>query len=364
MAGTEERPQAVDTVLSSSSTTATNSPAVSVTSPSIPRQTAPTAAPNATNIQNSIESSGPRKNGVPAGAVAGVAIGCLIAGAAIGALILFFLRRRKSRNGSAVRQRPLEYGNGHLRLEKTPVVTTTLVTSSVDNYLPQPLEDAAITREVSMISDHLKNHVRAYYHTHPAKAEDINEADLGAFSSATELETSEAKRLFLDQSTRSETIRLFLAWTILSRCDGTRPQNLLPSGVSAIMQSGSPAKESNLAEATLFSKWKVITGTLLTKQPTLSPNAIADTIAEAAMILGPFTRKGIDREQRLKNLEMVVGRAASLAWTLFTQPGSYRFDFRGSRDSVVAFPALLQMTGDDARVVSPPRVLWEKEIVA
>lgn len=125
-----------------------------------------------------------------------------------------------------------------------------------------------------------------------------------------------------------------------------------------------PSTDHHAAEATLFSKWKVITGTLLTKQPTLSPNAIADTIAVAAMILGPFTRKGIDREQRLKNLEMVVGRAASLAWTLFTQPGSYRFDFRGSRDSVVAFPALLQMTGDDARVVSPPRVLWEKEIVA
>ena len=279
MVGTEERSKAVDPVPSSSSTTVsvlpsaeaqqpanlqnddfsksessissplgtapTTSPAVSVTSPSIPRQTAPTAAPSATNIQNPIGSSGPRKNGVPAGAVAGVAIGCLIAGAAIGALILFFLRRRKSRNGAAVRQRPLEYGNGHLRLEKNPVVTTTLVTSSVDNYLPQPLEDAAITREISMISDHLKNHVRAYYHTHPAKAEDINEADLGAFSSATELETSEAKRLFLDQSTRSETIRLFLAWTILSRCDGTRPQNLLPSGVSAIMQSGLPAKESN-----------------------------------------------------------------------------------------------------------------------
>ena len=53
-----------------------------------------------------------------------------------------------------------------------------------------------------------------------------------------------------------------------------------------------------------------------------------------------------------------------MAWMLFTQPGSYRFDFRGSRNGVIGFPALFQTIGDDARVVSPPRVLWEKEVVA
>jgi hypothetical protein len=90
---------------------------------------------------------------------------------------------------------------------------------------------------------------------------------------------------------------------------------------------------------------------------------IVDTMGDADAILGPFIRGAANGEQRLKNLEMVVGWVASMAWMLFTQPSSYHFDFSGSRNSLVAFPALLQDVEDDTQVLNPPKVLWEKEIV-
>ena len=101
---------------------------------------------------------------------------------------------------------------------------------------------------MSKVSDHLKNHVRAYYHSSSVKSTDINEVDLQKFSYTTEVEASVAKRLLLDSSTRGEAIRLFLAWVILSRCDGTRTQSLLPSGISAIARNAPPGNASNTSK--------------------------------------------------------------------------------------------------------------------
>lgn len=58
-------------------------------------------------------------------------------------------------------------------------------------------------------------------------------------------------------------------------------------------------------------------------------------------------------------------RAAQYAFLLFSQPGSFRFDYTGTgqNGSLVVFPALLQTVNDEAVVLSPPRVLSEKEAV-
>lgn len=82
-------------------------------------------------------------------------------------------------------------------------------------------------------------------------------------------------------------------------------------------------------------------------------------------MLHPFINPSIDMNARHRNLEGIMRRAAQFAFLLFSQPGSFQFDFTGTGqpDSLVVFPALLQTVNDEAQPILPPRVLSEKEVV-
>jgi hypothetical protein len=131
-----------------------------------------------------------------------------------------------------------------------------------------------------------------------------------------------------------------------------------------------PANMGTLAQAVLYSKWKAITGALMQPEPGKAAHdpsrahTFAGIIAELDSILGPFVQGALDGEQRQKNLDMILTRAANLAFLLFAQPGSFQFEFTGRRGGLVAFPALLQTIGDDGQILSPPRGLFEGETAA
>lgn len=82
-------------------------------------------------------------------------------------------------------------------------------------------------------------------------------------------------------------------------------------------------------------------------------------------VLSGFVKADIDGAKRHRNLEMILMRAARLAFLLFSQPGSFQFDFSGPRkDEPPIFPALVQVIGDQAQPLSPPRVLCDGELAA
>jgi hypothetical protein len=124
------------------------------------------------------------------------------------------------------------------------------------------------------------------------------------------------------------------------------------------------------AQAILYSKWKAITGALMQPEPGKSvhdpsrAHNFAGIVAELDSILGPFVQGALNGEQRQKNLEMILTRSANLAFLLFAQPGSFKFEFASRRGALVAFPALLQTIGDDGQVLSSPRGLSEGETAA
>lgn len=154
-------------------------------------------------------------------------------GAAIAAAILFFLfRRQKNRQAPAYRQSHIPYNGGTIAPEKGPTVVASAVPSSVDNYLPQPVEDDAITGELSKIRDNIKNHVRSYYHFEAIRAGDINVSGLAGIATATGLRSSAVADLLSNPPTRSEAIRLFIAWVALSKCEDNTNPSLLPEELS------------------------------------------------------------------------------------------------------------------------------------
>jgi hypothetical protein len=120
----------------------------------------------------------------------------------------------------------------------------------------------------------------------------------------------------------------------------------------------------------LYSKWKTVTGVLL--QQYLGKNAqdpsftqrLAGISAEVDLVLAPFVQRSIDDAQRRKKLDMIITRSAKFAFLLFSQPGSFQFDFTTQRSGMVAFPALLQVAGDQGQALSLSKVLYSGETVA
>lgn len=196
------------------------------------------AAVTATTIPSEL-----RNNGLKGGAVAGVAIGCLIAGALIaGVLAWFCLRRRKP----AVAGRDSEASTVALmHKEKGPAAKTRSLSSgspiapALEHGLPQPLEDKAITGEISKISNLIKNHVQSYYHSRAVSPGMIDYDDLQALGEKLPVSVGTLSTLLNNSATREIALRFCLAWVVTSRIQLNDSSNttFLPPEVAKSIQS-------------------------------------------------------------------------------------------------------------------------------
>ncbi|RYN16938.1 hypothetical protein AA0113_g11301 [Alternaria arborescens] len=313
----------------------------------------------------------PAQKGLSGGAVAGVAIAMLLVGLLIaGAIFFFLLRRQKKKRYNLVQTQPSPHApvNDATRtLEKGPTAVTSAYATNINDMLPQPVADDTITDAVLKLRDNIKNHVRTYYHLSPIPAASVSQAHMGQLATATGTSSTRLASMLSNTSTRAETLRLILAWIVLSRCTGGRDESLLPRELAAI-DMVIPGKDgSNTAQSAMYSKWKTVTGTLLherisqNKQDSDRKQKFAIAVADLDSIVAPFVQSGLEA-QRSKNLDMILTRSANLAFLLFSQPGSFKFEFLSEHGGLVVFPGLVQTIGDQGQVLGPPRVLLEKEI--
>lgn len=205
----------------------TPQPTSLVGQPSFPTISSSPSNRNATSNGN--------KDGLAGGAVAGVAIGMLLAGALIaGAVFFILLRRQKQTTRSPISHLPpTNYGSAP---EKGSVVVARAAPSSIDSLLPQPASDDEIRGHVSKIRDSIKNHVRTFCHTQPLNT-GIDEVALHNVASATGLSGSVLKDALTNPVTRPDTLRLIVAWVILSKSTGGRNAGLLPSHLAGLCAS-------------------------------------------------------------------------------------------------------------------------------
>lgn len=198
-----------------------------------------------TNANNSSTSRSPAtvahppKAGLSGGAVAGIAICMLLAGALIAGAIFFFLLRRqkKIQYATAARQPHQPTHDWRLASEKHPTVVASPVASNIENLVPQPVSDDTITGDVSKIRDSIKNHVRTYYHTAPIPTVSINVAGLQHLARATGVESSALAVALANPTIRQDTLRLVISWFILSKCTGERHPSLLPKELAKLTTS-------------------------------------------------------------------------------------------------------------------------------
>ena len=102
----------------------------------------------------------------------------------------------------------------------------------------------------------------------------------------------------------------------------------------------------------MYSKWKTVTGTLLherisqNKQDSDRKQKFAIAVADLDSIVAPFVQSGLEA-QRSKNLDMILTRSANFAFLLFSQPGSFKFEFLKALPrpnmNLVGLPLLLEL---------------------
>jgi hypothetical protein len=375
------------TSISATSNSTAIVPVKSVPTDSVPTTTLISPTLSSTTSVTITNSPTQSKNGLSGGAVGGVAIGCLLAGAVLATLVCFLLFGRKDKKQPATYpQQNSLLQNRDLGPEKGAVVFASTVTGSIDHLLPQPVEDDAIIKEVSRIRDNIKNHAQTYYHSEIVPEARINGQALAEIAETTGMSSLTLAGLLSNPSTRGDAIRFYISYIALSRCEDSGLPSLLPRELASLAvaiprhdankagKSKPPIQKSlkrfanNFsAPSVLFSKWKTITGALLQSRygrqgQTSGPTSqgVSDAIVELNLALAPFVQGSLDGGQRHNNLELILGRAESLAFLLFSQPSSFRFDFTGQR-ALVVFPALLQVINEQAQALNPPRVLWDKE---
>lgn len=179
---------------------------------------------------------------VSRGAAAGIAIGCLVGGALLAGLLVWFCLR-KSRQKRADRHQEassvaLIHGEKGLAPKPLSLGSGSPVSNVGESGLPQPLEDKAISGEVSKISNSIKNHVQSFYYNGRISPGLLDLDDLQALGDDLPISTGTLSTLLGNSDTREIALRFCIAWVVVTRMQLRSGINtLLPREVADCFQS-------------------------------------------------------------------------------------------------------------------------------
>jgi hypothetical protein len=132
-----------------------------------------------------------------------------------------------------------------------------------------------------------------------------------------------------------------------------------------------PAKSHSGHTSSKLAGWRITTAELLQGSYIRDPFTASDSrngSIQAAFgalenILQPFADSRMDNGERKRNLEEILKRSALFAFTLFSQPSTWDFDWREAHGvksgELCIFPALVQLTNETSQPVNPPRPFSE-----
>ncbi|KAF2467944.1 uncharacterized protein BDR25DRAFT_266414 [Lindgomyces ingoldianus] len=324
-------------------------------------------------------SNSPSRKGtnISSASTAGIAVGCLIAGALLAGLFLWFCmghyrNHRKARDQEASTVAFLSREN-RATVKKKSFESGSPISQTVVESLPQPMEDKAISGEISKISSLVKNHVQSFYHNSRVSPGLLDLDDLQALATNLAMSPGTLSTLLGNSDTREIALRFCIAWVFVSRMQLHSDPNItfLPPDIAKLLKAMPVSKHGPQAHALFLSKWRAMTAKIL--QPSLTESSFSSSDPrnhniQAALevldrILQPYCDSRVDNNQRRCNLEEILKRAASFAFTLFSQPGSWDFDWQDEESvksgSLCIFPALVQVENESGELLKPPRQFSE-----
>jgi hypothetical protein len=91
--------------------------------------------------------------------------------------------------------------------------------------------------------------------------------------------------------------------------------------------------------------------------------SVQATLATLDKVLQPYADTRMNNGERKRNLEEVLKRAALFAFTLFSQPSAWEFEWQEEQGvtsgELCIFPALVQVADEAGHPVNPPRPFSE-----
>lgn len=254
--------------------------------------------------------------------------------------------------------------------EKGPAVKTMSLESgspiadALGNVLPLPLEDKTISGEISKISNLIKNHVQSYYHAGRVSPVSIDYDDLQALGDDMPVSVGTLSTLLGNSGTREIALRFCIAWVVVSRMQLRSPTSstFLPPEISQCFQMMNLGDRGSKVHTTYFTRWRAITAELMqsdyVRNPFSPTDARVNNLQRAANLLNsvlrPYSDSRMDDGQRSRNLEEILKRSALFAFTLFSQPSTWEFDWENGQDvksgSLCIFPALLQVRDENGEL--------------
>jgi hypothetical protein len=152
--------------------------------------------------------------GVSSGATAGIAVGCFLAGVLLTGLIFWFCWRKRK----PPRTHDFEASRTALVAKEKGFAThATPLDGSPMSDLPLPLEDKAISGEVSKIASSIKNHIQSYYHADRVNAAFLDLDDIQAISGSLPVSVETLSTLLSNATTREIALIFCVAWVVCSR---------------------------------------------------------------------------------------------------------------------------------------------------
>ncbi|KAK1832261.1 hypothetical protein QBC39DRAFT_390697 [Podospora conica] len=316
--------------------------------------------------------------GLASGAVAGVAIGCLIIGALVAFAIAFFWFKRRRNNQYDGHSPVATTVVTDLKGYDTPLPPAPLAAdnSSLDKFLLDSTSDKDIAAELHALGTLIQSHVENNYHSGTVL---VNKNTLSAaliqlgVQMGGSLRPSELASLALAPVTRQAALQHVISQVVFTSIDaGARSQlSMLPSPVAAFLQSIPPHESGNHADVTsiALNKWRALSAFLL--HPTRSQrtplpasgSAIAAQAERLADALNRFLQYFVSgdeqaRAQQTNHLRDVIVECSKLGYTVLSQPSEWRFVHTqgqgGGGHTAVVCAGLVKVTHRDGTPFSSP----------
>lgn len=312
--------------------------------------------------------------GLADGEVAGVAIACIVAGLALGAVSVFLLFRRRRRQPQPNFN---QVSNGGFEPKNDVMVTVTPSKSDVDlnQFLLDTIPDKQIAGELHALSELLYQHVESHYHRSPVHLDAQTLAQslvhIGYSPAASGLDAMAVVALCLEPSSRPVAIRHVLSHVIFSSLDFSSGSNMamLPPVVREFLSTIPSAVSNGTAPATslALSKWRSLSTLLLHPTPadrTPLPVPVAEASQQAGVLaneLNSFLRffapqDTAGSQEQTSHLQAVILECTKLGYILLSQPSDWRFVFSDKQSRrVVVCPGLEKLSHSDGTRYRSPR---------
>ncbi|KAK3349839.1 hypothetical protein B0T25DRAFT_250163 [Lasiosphaeria hispida] len=329
--------------------------------------------PSATTTVYSEATSSGTNNGL----VAGVAVGCLIAGALLGlAAAFFFIRRRNSQASEAIHHSAPTIVESKAFNGQPPLPAEKQF--QLSQYLLDSNADKEIADELRSLGTLIQQHVENSYHLHPVQVDPralgMSLVQLG-LGNGISLTPEAIVNLALEPRTRFAALQHVISQVVFSSIDvSSRSQlSMLPAPIAAFLQSIPPNEkgESNAQVSSYaLNQWRTLSAFLLhpnrSQRTPLSPSdaTVAPQAAGLANALNTFLGYFVagdeaSRFQQKSHLQAVVAECTKLGYVLLSQPSEWRFvhvaNQQAAGQAVVVCAGLAKITHKDGTPLSTPQ---------